>query len=103
VSRIIIPSIQLGEIRTTTFDFKSQMAVGETISTQVCTAAVFSGNDGAPSAVVSGAATASGSVVSQKLLGNVEGTVYNVQCTITTSTGQTLKMGGYLSCNPVPV
>jgi hypothetical protein len=103
MSRVVLPSIQLGETRTLSFDFTSRMSVGETIAGQACTAGLFSGVDGAPSAVISGVATASGAVVSQNVVGTVEGCVYDIKCVISTSLGQTLIIGGYLACNPRPV
>ena len=86
-----------GETRNETFDFISRLAVGETISTQVVAATVYSGVDASPSAVVSGSATASGTQVTQKLTGGVAGVIYQLICTITTSAGQTLQLAGLLA------
>lgn len=82
------------------FDFTSNLAVGETISTQVVSATVYSGTDSNPSALISGSASASGAQVSQKITGGTTGVVYTLLCTITTSLGQTLTQAGYLAIYP---
>lgn len=89
-----------GETTTLTFDFAARLGVSETISTQVTTCAVYSGTDANPSAVISGAASASGTVVSQNVTGGVVGVMYQLVCTITTSLGQTLQMSGFFTVVP---
>lgn len=79
------------------FDFTSNLAVAETISTQEVTATVYSGTDANPSAIISGSASASGAEVSQKITAGTLGVVYTLLCTITTSLGQTLTQAGYLA------
>jgi hypothetical protein len=79
------------------FDFTSSLAVGETISTQTVSATVWSGTDAAPSNIISGSASASGAIVSQKITAGTLGVTYTILCTITTSLGQTLTQAGYLS------
>ena len=85
------------EIKKYIFDFISRLAIGETISTQVVTASVYSGTDTTPSAIVSGVATASGTRVTQTIVGGVLGNIYQLICTITTSTGQTLTLSAFLA------
>jgi len=85
------------DTRNTYFDFTGDLAVAETISTQVTTATVFSGTDANPAAIISGSATASGAIVTQKLTAGTLGVVYTLLCTITTSAGQTLTRAGYLA------
>lgn len=99
-NRVELPNKLVGSTQTYTFDFTSLLASGETISTQVCTAAVYSGTDASPSAIISGSASASGAVVSQKITAGTEGVIYKVTCTITTSAGQTLVLVGYLAVTP---
>jgi len=99
-ARAELPNKLLGETKTVTFDFTSQLAVGETISTKSCTAAVYSGTDASPSSIISGAASSSGAVVSQNITGGVAGVIYTVVCTITTSAGQTLMLAGFLTVLP---
>lgn len=86
--------------RSVVFEFLGELGAGETISTQSVAASVWSGTDASPSAMISGSASASGTQVSQMLTGGVEGVVYNLTCTITTSTGQTLTKSGYLAIAP---
>lgn len=91
------PTKTVGVSKLYDFDFTSQLGNGETISTQTVQASVYSGNDPTPQAIVSGAATASGAVVSQLITAGIVGTVYNLLCTITTSLGQTLQLQGFLA------
>jgi hypothetical protein len=79
------------------FDFTSNLAVGETISTQTVSATVWSGTDATPSNIISGSASASGAIVSQKITAGTLGVTYTILCTITTSLGQTLTQAGYLA------
>ena len=99
-SRADLPPKLVGATETYTFDFAASLGSSETISTQVCTAAVYSGTDASPSSIISGSATASGSVVSQKLTAGTVGVIYEVTATITTSLGQTLLLVGYLAVVP---
>lgn len=96
---ILTPKFQ-GETKTYSFDFTSQLASGETISTQVVTATVYSGTDALPSSIISGSATASGAVVSQKITAGTVGVIYTLLCTITTSAGQTLQMSAFMTIIP---
>lgn len=82
------------------FDFTSKLAAGETISTKVVTATVLSGVDPTPSAIVNGAATSSGSIVTQSITAGVLGVFYLLVCKITTSLSQTLSLGGVLLVEP---
>lgn len=93
------PKLQ-GESPKLEFDFSSRLNTGATISTQVVTASVYSGTDASPSSVISGSATASGAIVTQKVTGGVVGVVYQLLCTITTSDSQTLQMAGFLPVVP---
>lgn len=96
-------TIKVGEIAPATFDFTASMAATETISTQVVAASVYSGVDANPSALISGAATASGKTVSQVLAPAISGNIYQLVCTITTSLGKTLKQSSYLAVVPLLV
>lgn len=90
----------LGEVVVLPFDFSSSLAAGETISTKTVTATVYSGTDATPSNVISGAATSSGAVVSQKVTAGVLGVIYELLCQVTTSAGQTLQQSCYLAVVP---
>ncbi len=83
------------------FDFENQLASSETISTASVTATVYSGTDASPSAIVSGSASISGAQVTQKIVDGTEGVVYLLTCTVTTSAGQTLSLGGFLPVIPI--
>jgi hypothetical protein len=79
------------------FDFAQSLAVGETISSQSVTAVVYSGTDASPSSIISGAATSSGSQVTQTITGGVVGVTYVLACVITTSASKTFVLDGYLT------
>ena len=99
-TRIVTPSKKQGSTLNIVFDFISLLGVSETISTQVTTCTVYSGVDASPSAVISGAASSSGTQVTQKVTAGVLGTIYELLCTITTSLGQTLQLSTYLAIIP---
>lgn len=103
MTKAIFEGKRAGETRLLAFDFASLLAASETVSTQSVAATVYTGTDASPSAVISGSATASGSVVSQKVTGGTAGNIYNLICTITTSAGQTLKLAGLLAILPEQV
>ena len=103
MSRADLPAKLQGETATYQFDFSSRLASGEAISTQSCAATVYSGTDASPSSLISGSATASGAIVSQKLTAGTVGVIYEVICTITTSLSQTLQLAGYVAVvQPLP-
>lgn len=98
--RAIFDPKLLGETKVISFDFTSDLAIGETISTQTVVATTYSGTDASPSSIISGGASVSGAVVSQKVTGGVLGVMYELLCTITTSAGQTLQKSGFLAVSP---
>lgn len=70
------------------------------ISTKVVTATVYSGVDSSPSSIISGAAAAStldSGVIQQLITAGVVGTIYELICTATLSTGEILIASGLLS------
>ena len=98
--RIALDAKLLGETKNVPFDFISDLAIGETISTSVVTCSVYSGTDASPSSVISGSSSNSGTKVTQKITGGTLGVVYELLCTITTSAGQTLELVGILAVVP---
>ncbi len=100
MSRIILQGKLLAERKTYTFDFTSQLAAGETISTAVTTAATYSGTDASPSSIINGSATISGQKVTQSVQDGTLGVTYLLTCTITTSAGQTLLLEAFLTIVP---
>lgn len=79
------------------FDFLAELNEGETILDKTVTATVYSGTDATPSAIISGAATLDGSVVTQKVIDGLLGVQYLLSCAVTTTLGQTLVQRAYLS------
>lgn len=100
MSRIIIPPKMQGAVDTIVFDFASLLGIGETISTKSVAASVYSGTDASPSSIISGAASSSGTQVSQLITGGVVGVIYKLLCTITTSAGETLQLSAFLAVVP---
>lgn len=79
------------------FDFAGDLAVGETITDATVTAAVWSGTDSNPSAIISGSATIDGSEVSNLITGGELGVTYRLLCTAETDEDQILTRSAYLS------
>jgi hypothetical protein len=98
--RVILSSKKPSEIIIEQVDFISQLGPGETILTAVCACSVYTGNDPNPSAMISGAATFAGSVVSQLVIGGILGTIYEFLATVTTNLGQKIELAGYLAVIP---
>lgn len=96
MNQVSLPTKLVGETKNYYFDFISVLAIGETISTQSVVMSVFSGTDASPASMLSGSASASGTIVTQKLTGGTLGVMYQALCTITTSAGQTLQLAGYV-------
>ena len=94
--RLAFREKSVAETQTLTFDFLSLLALGESISSASTSAAVYSGTDSTPAALISGATTIAGSKVTQKVVGGVAGVMYTITCTATTSAGQVLAQSGYL-------
>lgn len=102
LDRILFKPKRVGEtvFLKPAFDFISALAPGETITTATVTAAVYSGVDPNPSAIISGSAVISGTQVTQTVTGGVVGTIYGLTCVVTTSLGQTLNSAGFFSIDP---
>lgn len=86
-SMIVSTPKSIGETRVQQFNFLSQLANGETLTSAVVTCSVWSGVDSNPSAVLSGSATVTSPTAYQKITGGTEGTIYLLTCTGTTSQG----------------
>jgi hypothetical protein len=100
MSRADLPARRAGETVLLPFNFSSELASGETISAQTVTAAVYSGTDANPAALISGAATVSGAIVTQKVLPLTAGVIYELLCQATTSLGQVLRQVGLFAVIP---
>jgi hypothetical protein len=85
------------ETVTIVFDFASHLGAGEGISSASVNVMALSGTDASPNALLSGAAVTSGSVVSQKITGGVNGVTYAISVTIQTQSGLVFTESGLLS------
>lgn len=88
---------RVAEFRKLSFDFVSELAAGESIADATWTATVHEGADANPNGIISGAAAISGTIVTQLVVGGVDGTTYLLQCEINTSAGQRLHGTGLLA------
>jgi hypothetical protein len=98
MNRITFRSGHVGETRKLAFDFISDLAIGETISSAVASYAVYSGATGATATL--GSPSISGTIVTVSAAGNAKGVTYLVTVKITTSLGQTLQLSGFLAMIP---
>jgi len=104
--RILLSPKAQGEtcFTSSAFDFISCLQQGETIATFSVGATVYSGTDPNPSLILSGSPTlVNGTQVRQLTTGGVNGVTYELDCTVTTSLGQTLIQTGLLSVYTTPV
>jgi hypothetical protein len=99
-SRVTFPQKLVGETSNLQFDFISLLGATETLSSYSVAATVYTGVDASPGSLVSGAASASGSVVTQAITGGVAGVIYCLVCTAVTSASQTLELAGMLAVLP---
>lgn len=67
------------------FEFANIIETGETISSASFDVSVLAGTDATPAAMLSGAVIIEGTVVSQKIIGGVDGCTYRIECTANTS------------------
>lgn len=68
-----------------TFDFSTVMASSETISSATSTVEVVSGNDSSPTSILVGSPVISGQLVAQRISGGLDGVIYRIEVTATTS------------------
>jgi hypothetical protein len=79
------------------FEFLSLLGTGETVSSATVTVTVWSGVDANPSALKSGAASCSGTRVTQTFTGGLEGVIYLITVLGTTSTSQVVSLQSLLA------
>ena len=72
MSRSTLPPKPPTSTELVEFDFTSQIPVGETIESAVCTMAVWTGTDTSPSDMIEDAAVIDGLVVGQLITGGVD-------------------------------
>ena len=68
-----------------TFDFSTVMASSETISSATSTVEVVSGNDSSPTSILVGSPVISGQQVAQRISGGLDGVIYRIEVSATTS------------------
>lgn len=68
-----------------TFDFSTVMASTETISSATSTVQVVSGNDSSPTSILVGSPVISGQQVAQRISGGLDGVIYRIEVSATTS------------------
>ena len=86
----ILPDKDYREIVPVTFDFTADIATAATVTVSSVSVALLNGTDATPSALLNGAATAAGAVVTQWIKDGVAGCSYKITCVVTASDGQTL-------------
>ncbi len=103
MTSVAFPVKYVGETISEVFDFLSQLAVGEGLTSATVAASVYSGVDASPAAILFGSANISGSKVSQFVTAGTLGVTYLLLCTASTDTGQYLQLAAYLVIAPPPV
>ena len=84
------------EIIDLSFNYKANLAAGETILAAEITAHVKTGEDETPESTLSGLPTITGPVVYQRIQNGIAGNKYAYQCLVDTSTGRRLELVGVL-------
>jgi len=97
MSTIVLRSKVVGEEVLVQINFLSRLAVGETLLTVDRTVVVASGVDANPSAMLSGAATISGTIVRQMIINGLPGVIYLLTVAVRTSNSQLLFNHGKLA------
>lgn len=80
-----------------TLDFKNDLVTGETISSAAWTCFVVTGTDPTPAARLSGAATVSGSMTSQRFTGFLPGVKYRLLAAVLTNLGNTKSLWSHVA------
>lgn len=83
-TQVIFHKLKTEEL-TLELDMLSRVRPGESISTAVVSIVVASGDDPSPGLMLSGLATVSNNVVSQKIIGGLPGVVYTLYISARTS------------------
>ena len=102
-TREVQPPFPKGNTKNFTWDFISDLLVGETITSATVVVNVYSGNDASSSSMVDGAASISGTIVTQLLnasTAGVLGVIYEAVCTVGTSLGQSLTHASFIVVVP---
>jgi hypothetical protein len=70
-----------------TFDYSTVLTSPETINSATCTVEVVSGTDSNPSAILVGTPVINGFQVAQRIYNGLDGVIYRLKMTATTSLG----------------
>lgn len=90
-------SKRVSEVQIVAFDFGASLGEYETLVAAAVAATIVSGS-GAPT--LQGAANISGATVAQLVGGGVAGSLYQIDCTVSTSSGQRLVSSGQVTIRP---
>jgi hypothetical protein len=82
------------EIELFNFNFSGALGSSETITSANCVVEVKDGVDASPSSILSGSPSISGSVVTQKITGGLNGVTYRVEMSATSNTGNVYTIVG---------
>lgn len=80
--------LELGEIKAVMFDFSTEAAATATLTAPSVAVTVERGTDASPSAVLQGAATINGLVVTQLIRPGVLGCKYKLRASVSDTSGQ---------------
>lgn len=75
------------EVKTLSFDFSPEVATSDAIVAATVTVSVENGTDADPATMVASAATFTGKVVYQRVVGGLNGVIYKLRCRATDSSG----------------
>lgn len=101
MSRTVFAPKRVGENRSYSVDFISQLRDNDTVIGLVVTASVYSGVDATPANILSGGtAIFNGRIGSQSITGGVEGTIYTLVFQATTTAGDVIQIVGQLAIIP---
>jgi len=90
-------SKRVAEVQIVAFDFGALLGESETLTAAALVATIVSGS-GAPT--LQGTATIAGATVAQLVGGGVAGSLYQIDCTVSTSAGQRLVSSGQVTIRP---
>lgn len=99
---VIAPSKRSDATVPVEFSFMDQLAFGELISGQVVTCSVFTGADANPSAILDGAPTANGTVVTQVITAGVPGVIYQLVALVNTTASNIYSKSAMLAIVDTP-
>jgi hypothetical protein len=103
MSSIVLPPKNPAATQPVQFNFLSQLAQGETLSSGVITASLWTGTVDDSANIMSGATTVSNSTILQRnVTAGTAGNIYQLTATATTSAGHTLIMTALLAVTGYP-